>query len=60
MRLARRSAPTTRTRDADTDEDLPLRHVAVPFGPFLAAGAVVFLFAESWLQVRLGVLWGMV
>jgi cytochrome c biogenesis factor len=31
---------------------LPLL-LAMPFGPFLAAAAVVFLFAEPWLSVHL-------
>ncbi len=28
----------------------PLRHLQIPFGPFLAAAAVAYLFAGSWLQ----------
>ncbi len=28
----------------------PLRHLQIPFGPFLAAAAVAYLFAASWLQ----------
>ncbi|MES1165842.1 MAG: prepilin peptidase [Verrucomicrobiota bacterium] len=28
----------------------PLRHMQIPFGPFLAAAAVAYLFAGSWLQ----------
>jgi leader peptidase (prepilin peptidase)/N-methyltransferase len=41
--------------DADPGEvDRPpsLRHTALPFGPFLAAAAVVYVFAEPWLAVR--------
>ncbi len=34
-------------------EQVPLRHVEVPFGPFLAAGAVFYLYAQPWLQVAL-------
>jgi leader peptidase (prepilin peptidase)/N-methyltransferase len=33
-----------------------LRHTALPFGPFLAIGAVVYLFAQPWLRVGFGLL----
>jgi leader peptidase (prepilin peptidase)/N-methyltransferase len=38
--LARRRSPT----------DEPLRRLQVPFGPFLAAAAVAYLFAGPWLN----------
>ncbi|HVT06844.1 MAG TPA: prepilin peptidase [Polyangia bacterium] len=38
--IARRRAPSAE----------PLRHLQIPFGPFLAAAAVAYLFAGSWLQ----------
>lgn len=31
--------------------------IAVPFGPFLAAAAVIYLFSESYLRVRFWVFW---
>lgn len=36
-----------------------IARIAVPFGPFLAAAAVVYAFAESYLQVTLSTLWGL-
>ena len=42
----------------ETEEDASLRHVAVPFGPFLALGAVAYIFASPWLLVSLSLLWG--
>ena len=34
-------------------EDAPkLRHVEIPFGPFLAAAALAYLFLEPWLRLR--------
>jgi leader peptidase (prepilin peptidase)/N-methyltransferase len=35
-----------------------IRHVAVPFGPFLAMGAVFYLLGTSWLSVKFTVLGG--
>lgn len=35
------------------DEPASLRHVEVPFGPFLAMGALAFPFVERWLRVSL-------
>jgi leader peptidase (prepilin peptidase)/N-methyltransferase len=38
---------------ASAEEDVPaLRHTALPFGPFLAAAALVYVFAEPWLAIR--------
>ena len=36
----------------EADGPPSLRHTALPFGPFLAAAAVVYVFAEPWLAVR--------
>ena len=30
------------------EEDVPLRQVEVPFGPFLVAGALAYLFLRDW------------
>ncbi len=31
---------------------LKLRHVEIPFGPFLAAASLAYLFVEPWLRIR--------
>lgn len=49
LAVARRRAP---------DPEVPLRHVEVPFGPFLAAGALAYVFLEPTLQVQFAILWG--
>lgn len=41
----------------ERDDLVPLRHVALPFGPFLAAGAVAYAFAQPWLRIGLAGLW---
>ncbi|MEZ4365802.1 MAG: prepilin peptidase [Kofleriaceae bacterium] len=46
------SAPVDGDAPADGDPAEPapgLRHAELPFGPFLAAAAVLYLFAEPWL-----------
>jgi len=45
-------APGTEQADASADEWVPPRH-AVPFGPFLAAGALEWLFLQAWLATLL-------
>ncbi len=50
----------TRHRSAASkpdEEQEGIGRVAVPFGPFLAAAAVVFVFTESELQIVLAPLW---
>lgn len=47
--------------DAGTEQDIntpPLRHVELPFGPFLVMGAIAYLFLERWVAISLGGLWG--
>ena len=44
-------AGTAERPDEETAAPPPLRHVAVPFGPFLAVGAVFYIFTASWLHV---------
>jgi leader peptidase (prepilin peptidase)/N-methyltransferase len=34
-----------------------LRHLEIPFGPFLAAGALLYLFLEPWLRVSFAILY---
>jgi len=44
-----------RSSEGDTESDEPavkLRHVEIPFGPFLAAAALSYLFVEPWLRIR--------
>lgn len=38
--------------DAAEDEAPSLRHVELPFGPFLAMAALFYLFAEPWILIR--------
>jgi len=54
LSLRRRSAVEG---EGETDEDAPMRHVEVPFGPFLAAGALVYAFALPWISSELFILW---
>lgn len=37
---------------AEDDEEVSLRHVELPFGPFLAMAAIVYLFAQPWLRIH--------
>jgi leader peptidase (prepilin peptidase)/N-methyltransferase len=46
-------------RGAATTSAPPLRHVEVPFGPFLVVAALAYLFVEEWIQVPFHVLWGL-
>lgn len=36
----------------DEGEEVSLRHVEVPFGPPLAAAAVLFLYLEPWIEIH--------
>jgi leader peptidase (prepilin peptidase) / N-methyltransferase len=38
-------------QDGDGDDTSPLRHAQIPFGPFLALGAILYIFVEPWLAV---------
>jgi leader peptidase (prepilin peptidase)/N-methyltransferase len=39
------------------DGDVPLRHVEIPFGPFLASAALVYAFVEPWLRAEFSILY---
>ena len=39
-------------------DEVPLRHAELPFGPFLALGAIAYLYTQPWLRVDLGGLAG--
>jgi leader peptidase (prepilin peptidase) / N-methyltransferase len=40
--------------DGEADSGVPpLRHAELPFGPFLAMGALVYLFVQPWLRIGL-------
>ncbi len=39
--------------DADDAEEVALRHVELPFGPFLVMAAIAYLFAQPWLRIHL-------
>ncbi len=52
--VARRHAPPASEEiqgDEAEEEEVALRHVPLPFGPFLAAGAIVYAFSQPWLHV---------
>lgn len=38
--------------DVEERDEVPLHQTPLPFGPFLAAGALVYLFAHTWLDIR--------
>jgi leader peptidase (prepilin peptidase)/N-methyltransferase len=42
----------------DQDEPDSIRHVELPFGPYLAAAATFYVLAEPWLRVKLWFLAG--
>jgi leader peptidase (prepilin peptidase) / N-methyltransferase len=41
------------TEDSEDTDEPPLRHVEIPFGPFLVAGALVYLFLQDSITVAL-------
>ena len=43
--------------EASEAEAPSLRHTEIPFGPFLAAGALAVLFLEPWLRVSFSILY---
>ncbi len=47
-----------RERAAGKAPEGSIRHVELPFGPFLVVGALGYLFLEPWVKVSFGVLWG--
>ena len=49
---ARERAPAPDAAAPDGEEAPKLRHVEIPFGPFLAAAALAYLFLEPWLRLR--------
>lgn len=44
--------------EPDDEGDVPLRHATLPFGPYLAAGALAYVLLQPWLEVRFALLWG--
>jgi len=42
----------SRARSAPAEGEPKLRHVELPFGPFLAAAATTYLFVEPWLRLQ--------
>ena len=46
-----------RARAGKSEGDVPLRHVEIPFGPFLATAALIYAFVEPWLRVDFGILY---
>lgn len=47
----REAAPGEESGEDGDDEEVKLRHAALPFGPFLAGGAVIHLFLHPWLTI---------
>ncbi len=54
LAVARRRAPDA----AEGGEETPLRHVEIPFGPFLVAAALIYLFLQQQIGVGIGALYG--
>ena len=53
-----KSEPAVETEEgAHSDEIQSVGRIAVPFGPFLASAAILYLFSESLLRVRFWVFW---
>jgi leader peptidase (prepilin peptidase)/N-methyltransferase len=50
-----RGRPQVVNEDNDSSS---LRHVAIPFGPYLAMGGVAYVFLSPWLSVSFAALWG--
>ena len=46
--VARRGAPA----EGEEEEEENLRHVELPFGPFIATAAIGYVLLEPWLQTR--------
>jgi leader peptidase (prepilin peptidase) / N-methyltransferase len=46
-----------RARAGKSEGDVPLRHVEIPFGPFLATAALIYAFVEPWLRVDFAILY---
>lgn len=36
-------------------EEPPLRHTELPFGPFLALGAIAYIYTQPWLRIDLAI-----
>ena len=47
----------SRRKQGAEGDDVPLRHVEIPFGPFLAAAAIAYAFLEPWLRLHFAVLY---
>jgi len=57
--IARRNQPPDPPSEDESETDpTPLRHVELPFGPFLVMGAICYLFVYRWLAFNLAGLWG--
>jgi leader peptidase (prepilin peptidase)/N-methyltransferase len=60
---ARRAAPEPEPEpdeagEPDEADHVSIRHVELPFGPYLAAAAMFYVLAEPWLRVKLWFLGG--
>jgi leader peptidase (prepilin peptidase)/N-methyltransferase len=55
------ASPDAAADPAELDAAPPsdsIRHLEIPFGPYLAAGAIAFLFLEPWIRLKLSILYG--
>jgi len=52
VRWRGRAAHAPEAASPPSDGAPSLRHTALPFGPFLAAAALVYLFAEPAIKVQ--------
>jgi leader peptidase (prepilin peptidase)/N-methyltransferase len=48
---ARHARRRQRAETGETSDEVPLRHAELPFGPFLALGAIAYLYTQPWLRV---------
>ncbi|HWN67518.1 MAG TPA: prepilin peptidase [Haliangium sp.] len=55
---ARHARARQRAQAGETSDEVPLRHAELPFGPFLALGAIAYLYTQPWLQIDLAGLAG--
>ena len=51
---ARHAQRRERARAGETSDEVPLRHAELPFGPFLALGAIAYVYTQPWLRLDLG------
>lgn len=48
-----------RKKAAKGENENAIRHVQIPFGPYLAAAALIYLFCGTWLTVKIRLFYGL-